>query len=254
MTGREIEGKLGLSFFSLQKGVENLANDDVELIRDGIEINKDLYPSNADRQPEKEPVKKVAHGVAVRKKRSLRERVHDFLFETGPETAKTYIYEDIVEPAIKDMASDIARSILGGILDSIDMALFGSVRGSRYRRSDRESSYWRSYDDYYDDRDRRRRRDDERYSRERERYSRRSDEAAAKVETHQEAKDLVYAMQDRVHRYDSASVAYFYDIADMPVNPTDEYYGWDLKHPFEARVEHARDGWIVTPTRPVRLD
>ena len=233
-----------------------MANDDVEMIRDGIEINKDLYPSNADRQPEKEPVKKVAHGVAVRKKRSLRERVHDFLFETGPETAKTYIYEDIVEPAIKDMTSDIARSILGGILDSIDVALFGSVRSSRYRRSDRESSYWRSYDDYYDDRDRRRRRDDERYSRERERYSRRSDEAATMVETKKEAKDLVYAMQERVHRYGFANVAYFYDISEMSINPQDEYYGWNLDHPFEARIESAGGGkgWIVTPTRPVRLD
>lgn len=231
-----------------------MTNDGIEMIRDGIEINKDMYPSNAEKPSDGKAVQKVAHGVAVRRKRSLRQRVHDFLFETGPETAKTYIYEDIVEPAIKDMTSDIARSILGGILDSIDVALFGSVRSSRYRRSDSRSSYWRSYDDYYDDRDRRRRRDDDRYERERERYSRRSDEAAAKVETHEEARNLVYAMQDRVHVYGRANVAYFYDIADMPINPTDEYYGWDLDHPFEARVEHVRDGYIVTPTRPVRLE
>lgn len=229
------------------------SDDEIEIIRDGIEINKDLYPSNATK-PKEEPPKKVAHGMAVRKKRTLKQRIHDFFYETGPEAARTYIYEDIVEPAIMDMASDIVHSIVDGVRDSVDAALFGGVRESRYRRGG--SEYYRSYDSYYDDRRRRRDRqsDRDRYEERRERYSRRSDEAAAMVESREEAITLIHSMQDRVHQYRKANVAYFYDIADMPISPTDENYGWTLDHPFEAKLTRCRDGWIVEPVRPIWLE
>ena len=211
------------------------------------------YPSNSFKSKEKEAstqVKKVAHGTAVVRRKSFKERISDWLF-VNEEDYEDFVYEDIVRPAILDAISDISHNAIEAIRDTIDMVLFGSVRGARRRRS----GYFRtSYDDDdYWDRERRIRRRDRDRDDDR-RVSRRSDDVAAKVESRSEAVDLVQAMQERVHDYKVASVLNFYDMADMPTRSTDDDYGWDLGHPFEATITRTRDGYIVEPNKPVYLD
>lgn len=221
------------------------------------------YPSNSYRSrhgtEEKEEaasVRPVAHGTAVRKKKTLKERIAGWLF-VNEEDYEDYIYEDFIRPAVVDAVGDLSHNVFDTVMDAIDTALFGSEGGGRGRYR-RRRSYWRGYDDDYGEywnRERRsRRRTRERDRDEEKRYSRRSDEVAAKVETRGEAVDLIEAMQKRVHQFKCASVLNFYDFADMPTRSTDDNYGWDLGHPFDATITRTRDGYIVEPVAPIWLD
>lgn len=209
------------------------------------------YPSNsyASKKESASPVKKVAHGKAVRRRKTIRERITDWLF-VNEEDYEDFVYEDIVRPAILDAIGDISHNAIEAVRDTIDTVLFGGVKSAR-----RRGYYRTSYDDDYWNRERRsRRRERERDRDDDRRYSRRSDDVAAKVETRSEALDLIHAMQERVHDYKVASVLNFYDMADMPTRSTDDNYGWDLGHPFEATITRTRDGYIVEPNAPVWLD
>lgn len=221
------------------------------------------YPSNSYRsrheqaaeESESKSVKPIAHGTAVTKKKSLMERISGWLF-VEPEDYEDYIYEDFIRPAVVDAVGNLSHNVFDTVLDAIDTALFGgdSGRRGRYRR---RSSYWRSsYDDDYDEYWNRERRGRRRRSREDDdrRRTRRSDEVAAKFETRGEAVDMINAMQDRIHKFKCASVLNFYDFADMPTRSTDDNYGWDLGHPFEATISRTRDGYIVEPVAPIWLD
>lgn len=229
-----------------------MENESVELtVRNEGDVSVS-YPSNSYKSKEKsaaEPVKKVAHGTAVRRKKSLKDRIMNWLF-VNEEDYEDFVYEDIIRPAILDALGDISHNAIEAVRDTVDIVLFGSVKGARRRRG----GYFRtSYDDDYWDRERRSRRHD-RDRDDDKRYSRRSDDVAAKVESRSEAVDLVQAMQERVHDYKVASVLNFYDMADMPTRPVDDNYGWDLGHPFDATISRVRDGYIVEPNAPVWLD
>lgn len=227
------------------------------------------YPSNSYRsrraeseERESREIKPVAHGTAVKRKKSLKERIAGWLF-VDADDYEDYIYEDFIRPAITDVVGDLSHNVFDTVLDAIDTmldaidtALFGGD-GSRRGRYRRRGGYYRTsiddYDEYWnrEKRGRRRRdrdRDDDR------RYSRRSDDVAAKLETRGEAVRLIEAMQDRVHKFNCASVLNFYDFADMPTRSTDDDYGWDLGHPFEATITRIRDGFIVEPVAPIWLD
>lgn len=219
------------------------------------------YPSNSYSSREKKeeappPMKKVAHGTAVSRRKSLKDRLMDWLFVDEDEY-EDFIYEDLIRPAILDAVWDIGNNAMDTIKDALGVSLFGSGRSGRRRRS----GYYRtSYDDddysEYWNRERRGRRrsrrdrdeDDGRYS------CRRSDDVAAVVETRREAVDLVQAMQERIRMYKEASVLNFYDAADMPTRPNDDNYGWDLGHPFEATISRYKGNYIVEPNAPIWLD
>ena len=241
--------------------MENDENTAVEEEKEQTDVIQ--YPSNsykskheASEDPDNK-VRPVAHGTAVQKKKTLKEKIAGWLF-VDAEDYEDYIYEDFIRPAITDAVGDLSHNIFDTVLDAIDTALFGDS-GRSIRRYRRRSSYRTSYDDDYGEYWNRERRG-RRRSRERERdeddrrYSRRSDEVAAKVETRGEAVDLIHAMQDRVHKFKCASVLNFYDFADMPTRSSDDNYGWDLGHPFEATISRVRDGYIVEPVAPIWLD
>lgn len=207
------------------------------------------YPDNSYKGKDAKSEKKVvAHGRKVVRKKSIRERISDWLF-VDADDYEDFVYEDIIRPAVLDVIGDITHNVVNTVRDTIDTILFGSARGAR-RRYEYDRYYRTSYDDDRRprDHDRRKSRDDDR------RYSRRSDEVAAIVETRGEAVDLVHEMQERVHDYKVASVLNFYDMADMPTKSSDDNYGWDLGHPFEATITRTRDGYIVEPNSPVWLD
>ena len=212
------------------------------------------YPSNSYKSREvakSEPKKPVAHGKPVVRKKSLKDRFLNWLCtDIDTEGYKEFIFEDLIRPAVRDAVGDISHNAIETVRDAIDTALFGSKGSRRYR-----SGYYRtSYDDDYWDRERRSRRRERERDDDDRRYSRRSDDVAAKVESRSEAVDLVHAMQERVHDYKVASVLNFYDMADMPTKSTDDNYGWDLGHPFEATITRVRDGYIVEPNAPIWLD
>lgn len=212
-----------------------------------------VYPDNSRKAKEKknEPVRPCVHGKQVVVHKTLWEKIKDLFLEPEDAPDHDYIYEDIIEPAIADGVANIAQGLMDSLMGGLTDFLFPNGT-RRYYGSRRGTTWSRRYDEYYDDR--RNRRSDLRDSRERQARNRRSDDPAAMVESKEEAMRLIYAMQDRVHDYDVASVLNFYDMADMPTNSIDDEYGWDKDHPFEARVTYTRDGWIVTPVRPVHIE
>lgn len=221
-----------------------------------VTFDKSVYPSNSNKSKEmkksrSDPVVKVAHGKPVVKKKKLMERIKDWIF-VNEEDYEDIIYEDIIRPAILDAIGDISHNVVNMVRDTIDGVLGGMLGGDGRRR---RSSYYRSSydDDYWRDRRRERRRDRE--EREgRRRLTRRSDDIAAKVESRAEANDLIHAMQERLHDYHMVTVLNFYDMADMPTRSTDDDFGWDMGHPFEATITRVRDGYIVEPNSPIALD
>ena len=217
---------------------------------------KDL-PSNSYKNREKSQAagKPVAHGKTVKRRKSIRDRMKDSFYEPEGGDGYDYVYEDIVRPAVLDMLGDISHNVIGAVRDAVDSALFGSVKSARRR----DRYYRTSYDDYdeYWNRERRSRRRDRREDRDDDRRRterRRSDDVAAMVESREEAVNLIRSMQNRVHRDGSATVLDFYNDADMPTLSTDDDYGWDLGHPFEATITRTRDGYIVEPSSPIWLD
>lgn len=219
------------------------------------------YPSNSYKSREKEaeksppPVKKVAHGTAVVRRKGVIDRIKDWLFVDEDEY-EDFVYEDLIRPAILDAIWDISNNVVDTVKDALGISLFGGGRSSRRRRGGYYRTSYDDYDEYWNRERRGRRRRSDRYDDEDRRGSRRrrSDEVAAKVESRSEAVELVHAMQERVHDYKVASVLNFYDMADMPTLDTDDNYGWDLGHPFEATISRTRDGYIVEPCAPVWLD
>ena len=90
--------------------------------------------------PEKR-VEKVVSVLSNRRKRMVFRRLQTYLFRKTYDDVKSYIFEDIVVPAVKDIILDAVRAFLG---------VSGNSRGGRSSTSSKIS-----YRKYYDDRDRR---------------------------------------------------------------------------------------------------
>lgn len=223
-----------------------------------MEDRNDL-PSNSYRsreKPQKESNKPVAHGKYVRRRKSIRERMKDFFYEPEGGDGYDYVYEDIVRPAVLDMLGDISHNVIGAVRDAVDTALFGGVKSSRRRNGYYRTSY-DDYDEYWnrERRSRRRRRDDPEDDDRRVRSRRRSDDVVAQVETREEAVNLIKSMQRRVDLDGCATVLDFYNDADMSTLSTDDNYGWNRAHPFEATLTRIRGGeYLVEPCPPIWLD
>ena len=90
--------------------------------------------------PEKRVEKVVSGSVKSKKKNGLQKITNVFVPE-DVDDVKSYIFEDIVVPAVKDIILDAVRAFLG---------VSGNSRGGRSSTSSKIS-----YRKYYDDRDRR---------------------------------------------------------------------------------------------------
>ena len=135
---------------------------------------------------------------------------------------KSYIFEDIVVPAVKDIILDAVRAFLG---------VSGNSRGGRSSTSSKIS-----YRKYYDDRDRR---DSGNVSRTRTGY----DYDDIILESRGEAEDVLERMDELIATYQVVSVADFYDLVGVSGNYTDNKYGWtDIRN---ASVIRVRDGYMI---------
>ena len=76
---------------------------------------------------EKKKVEKVVSGTAVKKRNDMRKLTDIFISEDA-ENVKSYIFMDVLVPAIKKAISDI-------VTDGIDMVLYGSTGRSRKNKS-----------------------------------------------------------------------------------------------------------------------
>lgn len=208
------------------------------------------YPSNSFKSKEEQAakqkieaalpakeIKKVVTGkVKVRENKGR--KFADIFISEDAANVKSYIFMDVLVPAIKKAVSDI-------VTDGIDMILYGSKGG----RSSRISSGNRiQYTNYYDDRrDRDRRREPEERSA-RTRFVLEDIVYDSRIE----AEAVLSQMIDVVRRYGVVTVGDMYEMSNEKIPYTAHDYGWmNLDH---ATVKHIRDGWIIDLPKASPID
>lgn len=203
------------------------------------------YKPNSNRFKEsqhKEPVeekrieKVVAGPVKTRKKSKLSKFTQEFISEDA-KNVKSYVFGEVLIPAIKKAISDI-------VTDGIDIILYGeSRRGSRRSAADRVS-----YRNYYDGDTRASRLLDNRNRSYSTGYS--FDEII--LSTRGEAEDVLARMDELMDSYGLVRVADLYDLVGLTGNYTDNKYGWtNIRN---AKIVRTRDGYIIDMPRAVPID
>lgn len=184
---------------------------------------------------EKKEVKKVISGTATRRKNEVRKLTDIFVHE-DISNVKTYVFMDILVPAIKKAISDI-------VTDGVDMILFGGTTNHNKKGNTINGSYKNYVSFSSNNRDTR----DRGYSRDGYSYD------DIRYETRGEAEAVLNQMDDILDQYQEVTVLDYYDLSGVTGNFTDNKYGWtDLR---SASVERLRGGgYIIKLPRARVLD
>ena len=173
-------------------------------------------------------VTKVITGAKTRDNK-VRKFADTFISEDAA-NVKSYIFMDVLVPAIKKAISDI-------VTDGIDMILYGGTGKHRGKSSGSASRV--SYRSYYDDK-----RDDRR-DRDYDAPRRRFDYDDIEFRTIRQAEDALREMMDIIDRYGFVTVMDMFEIADLSDRApyTAANYGWvNLRN---ARPERVRGGGYI---------
>ena len=199
----------------------------------------DDFPSNSQNRKAKIPqgekrekVEAVAHGKKIQKT-GLNKFV-DFIVGDDSKNVFSYLWNDILVPAAKNMLFDMIR-------DGAEMRIFGEVRNRGVLN--RQTGTYVSYDQISRDRDRRE-------PRSHERKLSKPDEVL--IEDRAEAEEVLSRMYDYWETYGIVSLAEYYDLVGVAGDFTDNKWGWDnLKG---SRILRVRDGYIVDLPKMIPLN
>lgn len=200
-------------------------------------MNEDYKPnSNKFKEQQKaaqeHKVEKVVTGKVITKKKSgLRKFTDDFISEDA-KNVKSYIFGEVLIPAIKKAISDI-------VTDGIDMILYGGPRGG----SRRSSADKVSYRNYYDRGPTR--------STVSDRYSAYSYDDVI-LNSRGEAEDVLARMDELMETYGLVRVADLYDLVGITGSYTDNKYGWTNIR--DAKIVRTRDGYMIDMPRAIPID
>lgn len=198
------------------------------------------YTNRTEKKPKKEIKPVVKNEVRIQKK-GLGEKFSETFLQADIQSVKNSVIFDILIPAAKDMLSDMTKGLVDGLL-------YGDRRGSRTYRDRGSSRVYRKYDDCYDDRPRRRQREDD----DPPFASSRSIVDNLIFKTRGEAEEVLSNAIDYIEEYDSISVKDLYAYANKKSDFTKEKYGWyDLS---SASVERIREGYLLKLPKPVVID
>ena len=174
---------------------------------------------------QKKKVEKVVSG-AVKTRDNKGRKFADIFISEDASNVKSYIFLDVLVPAIKKAISDI-------VTDGIDMILYGgSGRGSRSKSETSRVSYRSYYDDKRDRRD-----SSSGYGRGRFDY----DDII--YETRGEAEKVRNQMLDVIDQYGFVTVGDMYDLSGLTPPYTANSYGWTSIR--TAEPVRVRDGGYV---------
>lgn len=173
-------------------------------------------------------VEKIISGSARSKKKNGIQKITNVFIPDDVDDVRSYIIEDIVVPAVKDIILDAVRAFLG------------VNPGSRGKSSSSKVSYRK----YYDERDRR----DSREACRTRGYE--YDDII--IENRGEAEDVLSRMDELIESYGLVSVADLYDLVGINGNYTDNKYGWfNIR---TASVVRVRDGYMIKLPKAVPLN
>lgn len=183
------------------------------------EYKSNSHKSRAEATKKEHKIEKVVTGAVKTKKKGGLHKFTDVFISEDAGNVKTYIFMDVLVPAIKKAISDI-------VTNGIEMMLYGETGRKKNSNASRIS-----YRDYYKD-DRR----SKAYNSARIDYE--FDDII--LENRGEAEDVLSCMNEVIETYGSVSVADFYDLVGITGNYTDIKYGWyDIRN---ANVIRMRDG------------
>lgn len=187
-------------------------------------------------KPEDRKIEKVVTGVVKTKKKSKISQAMDNFISEDAKNVKSYVFGEVLIPAIKKAISDI-------VTDGIDIILYGEARG----RNKRSTADRVSYRSYYDDRSGRNRMN-ERQAIMAGSYS--YDDII--LSTRGEAEDVLSRMDELIETYGLVRVADLYDLVGITGNYTDNKYGWmNIRN---AEIVRVRDGYMIKMPRAVPID
>lgn len=169
--------------------------------------------------PEKK-VGKIISGSAKTKKKSNFQKITSAFVPEDVTDLKTYIFEEHVVPAVKELILDTVKTVLGMSGTSKDKRLTPSR--TLYRK-------------YYDPRDTKRSSE----TRKQTKY----DYDDIVLENRGEAEAVIDQMEELIDVYNYVSLADFYDLVGVSCNFTDNKYGWtDIR---SASIKRVHDGYMI---------
>ena len=182
---------------------------------------------------EEKRVAKVVTGPVKTKKNEIR-RISDIFVPGDVNNVKSYIFMDVLVPAIKKAVSDI-------VTNGIDMILYGETRSHKPG----SSSAYISYDRFSDPRDGQRR-----FNPVQRASGLNYDDVI--FQSRGEADMVLSQMESVIDRYGFVTVSDLFDMADLTAPYTGNKYGW--MNVRNGEVVRVRDGYVIKLPRAVPLD
>lgn len=214
-----------------------------------IEFKKDAYPSNStfqkskrkERVNERPNLKRVVSGNVTTKKAGFMKRLSGLLLGSDTRSTKSYVIEEILIPATKNMIVETIHAIVDGVGSGFEMLFLGERRGHR-RFGGRSSSGSRmsyvGYNSIYNSRESRPQTMQGRYELE-----------DVIIEERGDAEMVLEDLFGQIEEYGHVTVADFYALVGINTEYTDNKYGWsDLRG---SRVIRIKDGYMLDLPRPV---
>ena len=167
-------------------------------------------------------IEKVVKGTVKTRKRNGVTKLKDVFVNEDAKNVKSYIFSDVLVPAIKKLLYDIVN-------DGASMLLFGNTSAGRKKTIGSNVSYRQFYDSKVEDR--------------RPVSSSRFDYEDLIFESRGEAEAALSKMDEVIDVYGTVSVADLYDMCDLTAPYTSNRYGWSNIQ--TAEVARLRDGGYV---------
>ncbi len=176
-------------------------------------------------------VEKIVTGKVRSKKKNELNKFTDIFISEDANNVKSYIFLDILVPAIKKAISDI-------VTNGIDMILYGETG-----RSKNNSNASRiSYRSYYD-------RGEPNHSRTRTGYN----YGDIILNNISEVEEVISRMDELISTYGLVSVADLYDLIGVTGNYTDNKYGWtDIRSTAPVRLREG--GYLLKLPKALPLN
>ena len=197
------------------------------------------YASNSNKSKKEEvskpKIEKIVSGGVKEKKKNSIEKFKDVLIQEDAKKVKSYIFMDVLVPALKKAISDI-------VSNGINMILYGEGGRPKNGGSSYIGSSKVSYSGYYT-------------KKEEPRASSKtgSDDYRELIfDNKSEAEIVLSHLEELISVYKVASVADLYDLVGLAGRFTDNKYGWtDVS---SARVISVPDGYMLKMPRALPID